>query len=131
MNLLARVACTALVISCTPAADPPPAVVPSAAPKAEAATAATAATVAAPAAQPADAGTTAVNLDEQVPDIEYVPTPQNVADKLLHGAKIQKDDVLYALGCGGGRIVINAAKRFGIKAVGYDIDPVRVAESKE
>jgi SAM-dependent methyltransferase len=67
---------------------------------------------------------------EQVPDIEYVPTPQNVVDKLLDVAKIGKDDVLYDLGCGDGRIVINAAKRFGIKAVGFDIDPKRVAESR-
>ena len=67
---------------------------------------------------------------EQVPDIEYVPTPQNVVDKLLDVAKIGRDDVLYDLGCGDGRIVINAAKRFGIKAVGFDIDPKRVAESR-
>jgi SAM-dependent methyltransferase len=67
---------------------------------------------------------------EQVPDIVYVPTPQNVVDKLLDVAKIGKDDVLYDLGCGDGRIVINAAKRFGIKAVGFDIDPKRVAESR-
>ena len=65
-----------------------------------------------------------------VPDIEYVPTPQSVVDKLLDVAKIRKDDVLYDLGCGDGRIVINAAKRFGIHAVGYDIDPKRVAESR-
>ncbi|HSO35325.1 MAG TPA: 50S ribosomal protein L11 methyltransferase, partial [Labilithrix sp.] len=79
----------------------------------------------------APAPAAAVDLDNQVPDIEYVPTPQNVVDKLLDAAKIQKTDVLYDLGCGDGRIVINAAKRFGIKAVGYDIDPKRVAESRE
>jgi len=67
---------------------------------------------------------------EGVPDIEYVPTPQSVVDKLLEVAKVGKDDVLYDLGCGDGRIVINAAKRFGIKAVGFDIDPKRVAESR-
>jgi SAM-dependent methyltransferase len=65
-----------------------------------------------------------------VPDIEYVPTPQSVVDKLLDVAKIKKDDVLYDLGCGDGRIVINAAKRFGIHAIGFDIDPKRVAESR-
>jgi SAM-dependent methyltransferase len=69
--------------------------------------------------------------DDAVPDIEYVPTPQNVVDKLLDVATIGKDDVLYDLGCGDGRIVINAAKRFGIHAVGFDIDPKRVAESRE
>ena len=65
-----------------------------------------------------------------MPDIEYVPTPQSVVDKLLDVAKIKKDDLLYDLGCGDGRIVINAAKRFGIHAVGIDIDPKRVAESR-
>ena len=45
-----------------------------------------------------------------------MPTPQNVVDKMLDVAKIRKDDVLYDIGCGDGRIVINAAKRFGIKA---------------
>jgi len=65
-----------------------------------------------------------------VPDIEYVPTPQNVVDKLLEAAKIKKGDVLYDLGCGDGRIVVEAAKRFGIHAVGVDIDPKRVAESR-
>ena len=67
---------------------------------------------------------------ERVPDIEYVPTPQNVVDKMLEVAKIQKTDVLYDLGCGDGRIPITAAKKFGIKAVGFDIDPVRVKESR-
>ena len=66
----------------------------------------------------------------QVPDIEYVPTPQNVVDKLLEVARIGKEDVLYDLGCGDGRIVVNAAKKFGIKAMGFDIDPKRVAESR-
>ena len=68
--------------------------------------------------------------EEQVPDIEYVPTPQNVVDKLLDAAKLTKSDVVYDLGCGDGRIVINAAKRFGVKATGFDIDPKRVAESR-
>src|SRR5687767_5306724 len=67
---------------------------------------------------------------ERTPDIEYVPTPQNVVDKMLEVAKIQKDDVLYDLGCGDGRIVVTAAKKFGIKTVGYDIDPQRVKEAR-
>ena len=46
-------------------------------------------------------------------------------------AKVQKDDVVYDLGCGDGRIVVAAAKKYGCKAVGYDIDPKRVKESKE
>jgi hypothetical protein len=68
---------------------------------------------------------------ERTPDIEYVPTPQNVVDKMLEVAKIGKDDVLYDLGCGDGRIMVTAAKKFGIKAKGFDIDPVRVRESME
>ncbi len=78
----------------------------------------------------AEAGAGDTEFPAGIPDIEYVPTPQNVVDKLLEVAKIGKDDVLYDLGCGDGRIVINAAKKFGIKAVGFDIDPKRVAESK-
>jgi SAM-dependent methyltransferase len=66
-----------------------------------------------------------------VPDIEYVPTPANVVEKMLEVAKVGKDDVLYDLGCGDGRIVATAAKKFGIKAKGFDIDPVRVKESRE
>ncbi len=139
MYLLARVvACSALSLglSCSPAAEPP-AITPASPAPAPATLAslgpAASASVALPAPiapVTADAGV-AVDLDSQVPDIEYVPTPQNVVDKLLDVAKIQKDDVLYDLGCGDGRIVINAAKRFAIHAVGYDIDPKRVAESKE
>ncbi len=67
----------------------------------------------------------------KVPDIEYVPTPTNVVDKMLEVAKVGKDDVLYDLGCGDGRIVATAAKKFGIKAKGFDVDPVRVKESRE
>lgn len=69
--------------------------------------------------------------NEQVPDIEYVPTPDNVVAKMLEVAKVGKSDVLYDLGCGDGRIVITAAKRFGIKGKGFDIDPDRIKESTE
>ncbi len=65
------------------------------------------------------------------PDVIYVPTPQPAVDRMLEMAKIEKGDLLYDLGCGDGRIVVTAAKRFGIKAVGYDIDPVRIKESRE
>lgn len=68
---------------------------------------------------------------ERTPDIEYVPTPQNVVDKMLEAAKIGKDDVLYDLGCGDGRIMVTAAKKFGIKARGFDLDPQRVKETRE
>ena len=63
------------------------------------------------------------------PDVIFVPTPQNVVDRMLELAQITKDDLLYDLGCGDGRIVVTAAKRYGCRAFGYDIDPERVKES--
>jgi hypothetical protein len=68
---------------------------------------------------------------ERVPDIEYVPTPQNVVDKMLEVAKVKKGDLLYDLGCGDGRIVVTAAKQFGVQGIGFDIDPQRVRESRD
>lgn len=68
---------------------------------------------------------------EREPDVIYVPTPNDVVDRMLELANVQKDDLLYDLGCGDGRIVVTAAKRFGCKAVGYDIDPERIKESLE
>jgi SAM-dependent methyltransferase len=65
------------------------------------------------------------------PDVIFVPTPQDVVDKMLELAQVTKDDLVYDLGCGDGRIVVTAAKKYGCKAVGYDIDPQRVAESLE
>src|SRR5262249_54878841 len=64
-------------------------------------------------------------------DVVYVPTPQNVVDKMLEMAKITKDDVVFDLGCGDGRIVNTAAKKVGAKGVGIDIDPERIADSNE
>ena len=64
------------------------------------------------------------------PDILYVPTPPAVVDKMLEMAQVKQDDLLYDLGCGDGRIVITAAKKYGCKAMGYDINPVRVKESR-
>ncbi len=66
----------------------------------------------------------------RVPDIEYVPTPPNVVAKMLEVAEVKKTDVVYDLGCGDGRIVIAAAKERGARGIGFDIDPVRVAESR-
>jgi len=64
-------------------------------------------------------------------DVPFVPTPPEVVDEMLRLAEVKADDLLYDLGCGDGRIVIAAAMRFGIKAVGIDIDPVRITESNE
>lgn len=63
------------------------------------------------------------------PDVVYVPTPQDVVEAMLEMAGVKKGDVLYDLGSGDGRIPVTAAKRFGIRAVGIDIDPARVAEA--
>jgi len=67
----------------------------------------------------------------RTPDIEYVPTPPNVVAKMLEVAAVTKDDVVYDLGCGDGRIVIAAAKEKGARGFGFDIDPERVAESRK
>ena len=65
------------------------------------------------------------------PDVIYVPTPQEVVDKMLEMAEIKEGDVVYDLGCGDGRIVVTAAERYGVKAVGFDINPKRIRESLE
>ncbi len=65
------------------------------------------------------------------PDVVFVPTPQQVVDKMLELAQVKKDDLVYDLGCGDGRIVVTAAKKFGCRAIGYDISPKRVKESLE
>lgn len=65
------------------------------------------------------------------PDILFVPTPQEVVDKMLELAEVKKNDLVYDLGCGDGRIVVTAAKKYGCRGVGYDIDPQRVIESME
>ena len=66
----------------------------------------------------------------RTPDVIYVPTPQPVVDRMLELAQVKKNDVVYDLGCGDGRIVVTAAKRYGTKAFGFDIDPERVKEAK-
>ena len=63
-------------------------------------------------------------------DVPYVPTPQDVVDRMLDMAKLTKDDVHIDLGSGDGRIVIAAAKR-GARSTGVDINPTRIAEAKE
>jgi len=60
----------------------------------------------------------------------FVPTPPEVVDKMLELAQANKDSVIYDIGCGDGRIVVAAAKKYGARGVGIDIDPVRIKESK-
>jgi len=79
-------------------------------------------------AAPAQSDTTATTPRLDVP---YVPTPQQVVDRMLALAKVGKNDVLYDLGCGDGRIVVTAAKQLGARGTGIDIDPVRIAEAQD
>jgi ribosomal protein L11 methylase PrmA len=67
----------------------------------------------------------------QSPDVIFVPTPQDVVDDMLRIANVRKGDVLYDLGSGDGRIAITAARKYGIKATGIDIDPQRIREANE
>ena len=76
-------------------------------------------------------GTAAVANTATLPTVPYEPTPQEVVDKMLDMASVGKDDVVYDLGCGDGRIVISAAKDRGARGVGIDRDPVRIAEAME
>jgi SAM-dependent methyltransferase len=63
------------------------------------------------------------------PDVIYVPTNPEVVEAMLKMANVTKDDVVYDLGCGDGRIVVAAARAFGARAIGVDIDPQRIAEA--
>jgi tRNA A58 N-methylase Trm61 len=63
------------------------------------------------------------------PDILFVPTPDAVVTAMLKLANVTKDDIVYDLGCGDGKIVVAAAKQFGARGVGIDIDPQRIEES--
>jgi len=68
---------------------------------------------------------------KRLPDVHFEATPKDVVEAMLKMAVVTKEDVVYDLGCGDGRFVIMAAKKFGARGVGVDIDPVRIKESKE
>jgi SAM-dependent methyltransferase len=80
-------------------------------------------------AQTNKATATAPKAPSRQPDVVFVPTPQKIVEKMLEMAEVKKGDVVYDLGCGDGRIVVTAAKKYGVKAVGFDINPERVKES--
>jgi SAM-dependent methyltransferase len=63
-------------------------------------------------------------------DVWYVPTPTEVVDRMLVVAKVRPIDVVYDLGCGDGRMVIAAAKKYGARGVGVDLDPARIREAR-
>ncbi len=64
------------------------------------------------------------------PDVVYVPTPHFVVDVMLKMAKVTSKDVVYDLGCGDGRILIEAARRYSARGIGLDVDPKRIMEAE-
>lgn len=68
---------------------------------------------------------------KRAPDVPYVPTTEAAVQEMLKLADVKKSDVVYDLGCGDGRIVIAAAKTYGARGVGIDINPERIKEAKE
>jgi SAM-dependent methyltransferase len=73
---------------------------------------------------------TAAAAPPVVKDVPYVPTPPEVVQRMIQLGGVKAGDVLYDLGCGDGRIVIEAVKTPGVRGVCVDIDPERIAESK-
>lgn len=71
-----------------------------------------------------------VQTPQREPDVVYVPTPQEVVNEMLALAKVTKNDVIYDLGSGDGRIPITAAQKFGTRGVGIDINPERIREAR-
>jgi ribosomal protein L11 methylase PrmA len=72
-----------------------------------------------------------IERGDRAPDVIFVPTPQEVVEDMLRLANIKKGDVLFDLGSGDGRIAVTAAKLYGIRAVGIDIDPERIREAQD
>jgi hypothetical protein len=77
---------------------------------------------------PAEAANTAAQPELDVP---YVPTHQMIVDEMLAMAEVKGSDILYDLGSGDGRIPITAAKKFGTRGVGIELNPVRIKEANE
>jgi SAM-dependent methyltransferase len=74
----------------------------------------------------------AVAQDNEQPikkDVPYVPTPQELVEKMIEVAKVTEKDTVYDLGCGDGRMVVTAAKKHGARGIGVDIDPERIKEA--
>src|SRR5262249_699481 len=76
-------------------------------------------------------GASPLPKEDREPHDVFVPTPQDVVERMLTLAKVKREDVVYDLGCGDGRIVVTAARKYGCKAVGVDIDPECVRMSRE
>jgi SAM-dependent methyltransferase len=82
-----------------------------------------------PAASAQQGGAAPRRLDQFELDVPYVPTNQPVVDAMLELAGVTDKDVLYDLGCGDGRIVVTAARKYGARGVGIDIDPDRIEDA--
>lgn len=82
-----------------------------------------------PACAPPAAETAGVPGPLREPDVRYEPSPQPVVEEMLKLAKVGPNDIVYDLGSGDGRIPITAARRFGARGVGIDIDPQRIVEA--
>jgi ribosomal protein L11 methylase PrmA len=67
----------------------------------------------------------------RTPDVVYVGTAYDLISKMLQMAQPKKSDLVYDLGCGDARILVMAARKYGSSGVGYDIDPIRIQDSKE
>ncbi len=67
----------------------------------------------------------------RAPDVRYEPSEPEIVSAMLKLANVRKNDVVYDLGCGDGRIVITAAQKIGARGIGIDIDPERIKEAKE
>jgi SAM-dependent methyltransferase len=87
-------------------------------------------TAQAPTSSPGDVAPSPTPTASVKPDVPYVPTPDAVVERMLELAKVNKNDLLYDLGSGDGRIVIAAAKKYGAKGVGVEIDPQLVEKAK-
>jgi hypothetical protein len=77
------------------------------------------------------AGAQSPTTEKKPLDVPYVPTHESLVEEMLNMARVGRNDVLYDLGSGDGRIVITAAKKYGTRGVGYDLDPERVSEARE
>jgi len=74
--------------------------------------------------------TTAGDRPKRTPDSVYVPTPDDVVAKMLEVVGVTKNDLVYDPGCGDGRIVVTAAKKYGCRGVGIELSPKRVREAR-
>jgi SAM-dependent methyltransferase len=80
-------------------------------------------------AQAQSAAALAAPAEPRRPDVIFVPTPHATVDAMLKLGEVKRGDILYDLGSGDGRIPIAAAKQFGVRGTGIDIDPQRIAEA--